>query len=118
MAKYSEADLEELANRLESCELTANDFHHEQHLAVTAYYVRNLGKDAALDRVRGAIQRFAAHMGASSKYSEEITRFWFDQVVQVLSQCVEMPLSEAVEMVLERLGDKRSGQELKQTSAE
>lgn len=101
MARYSEAELADLVQRLERCELAAHGFHHQQHLAVTAFYVRNFGPDEALNRVREAIQRFAAHVGAGRKYSEEITVFWVRQVSAVMKECGEIELSQAVDVVLE-----------------
>jgi hypothetical protein len=95
-----------LVRRLERCELAHHEFHHEQHLAATAFYVRYFGPDEALNRVRVAIQRFALHVGASRKYNEAITRFWVDQVSAVMQECEQMELPDALEVVLQRLGNK------------
>jgi len=106
MARYSEAELADLVQRLERCELPHHEFHHEQHLAVTAFYVRYFGPDEALHRVRTVIQRFAAHVGASRKYNEAITRFWVDKVSELMQQCEQMELPDALDLVLQRLGSK------------
>jgi hypothetical protein len=64
---------EEFLTALESCELPAEAFTHAAHVRAGYLYLRAGGFDAALGRMRAAVQRYAAHLGKPDKYHETIT---------------------------------------------
>lgn len=58
---------------LEQCALPPQAFTHAAHVRAGYLYLRDQGFDAALGRMRAAIQRYAAHLGKQDKYHETIT---------------------------------------------
>ncbi|HJT27868.1 MAG TPA: hypothetical protein VJ784_10705 [Pyrinomonadaceae bacterium] len=88
MNRYeSEDEIENVVRGFEACETGANDFHHSQHLAVAVWYLHTMDRDAALDRMRAGLLRFLNHYeGNTSKYSETITVFYIDKIVEKLNQ--------------------------------
>jgi hypothetical protein len=83
---------EAFARAFEAGTVTPEQFDHVAHLRVAWVYLREAGSaDAALPRMRDAIQRFAAAAGASQKYHETITVVWMrlleDAGTQVARRC-------------------------------
>ncbi|HET7694419.1 MAG TPA: hypothetical protein VFK57_01825 [Vicinamibacterales bacterium] len=67
----------EFARAFERGDVAPADFDHRAHVRVAWVYVREgPSLDAATDRMRAAIQRFAAAANASQKYHETITVLW------------------------------------------
>lgn len=68
---------EAFARAFERGEVTPADFDHRAHVRVAWVYLREAPSfDAATDRMREAIRRFAAAANASQKYHETITVLW------------------------------------------
>lgn len=88
MNRYeSEDEIEKMVRAFEACETGADDFHHADHLAVAVWYLHTMDRDAALDRMRAGLLRFLDHHeGNTSKYSEPITVFYIDKIVEKLDQ--------------------------------
>ena len=88
MSRYqSEADIQNVVRGFETCETGADDFKHADHLVVAAWYVHTLGRDAALERMRGGLLGFLQHhVGDTKKYSEEVTVFWIDVIDEELKR--------------------------------
>jgi hypothetical protein len=86
MNRYqSEDEIEKVVQGFESCETV--DFPHSAHLAVAVWYLHTMDRDAALDRMRAGLLRFLNHHeGDTSKYSETVTVFYIDKIVEKLSQ--------------------------------
>lgn len=63
----------ELVDGFESCTLANHAFHHADHVHVVWSYLREMPWAAALERFRGALQRFASHHGKPNLYHETIT---------------------------------------------
>ncbi|HEX3248089.1 MAG TPA: hypothetical protein VHS05_01580 [Pyrinomonadaceae bacterium] len=83
----SEHEIEKVVRGFETCETSASEFKHKDHLVVAVWYVHNLGKEAALERMREGLLRFIGHHGVDpKKYSETITRFWIERVDQRLNE--------------------------------
>jgi len=66
--------LEEVS-RFENCEYALDEFDHHEHLRVAWTYLRLVGFDAALARMRQGLLRFSAYHNAMG-YNETITVFW------------------------------------------
>ena len=87
MRYQSEDEIENVVRAFEACETGADDFHHREHLAVAVWYLHTMERDAALDRMRAGLLRFLNHYeGNTNKYSEPITVFYMDKIVEKLSQ--------------------------------
>jgi hypothetical protein len=88
MNRYqSEDEIKKVVRGFEACETNADDFHHTEHLAVTVWYLHTLDRDAALDRMRAGLLRFLKHHEVdTNKYSETITVFYIDKIVEKLRQ--------------------------------
>ena len=87
MNRYqSEDEIENVVRAFESCETGADDFKHPEHLAVAVWYLHTMDRDAALDRMRAGLLRFLDHHeGNTSKYSETITVFYMDKIIEQLN---------------------------------
>jgi hypothetical protein len=76
---------EQFLAALELCELPAQDFTHAAHVRAGYLHLRAGGFDAALGRMRSAIQRYAAHLGEPGKYHETITVAYLALIQERLS---------------------------------
>jgi hypothetical protein len=65
--------MHELFDRFVDTTLPADQFHHQQHVAVAWLFVRKYGMPAALGEFTAAIKRFAEAKGAHGLYHETIT---------------------------------------------
>ncbi|MCC6539055.1 MAG: hypothetical protein IT162_15995 [Bryobacterales bacterium] len=90
----------EFVAAFESCTLTPSQFRHADHLRLAWLYLHQGPLDEALDRVRGGIQAFAAHHGATGLYHETITAAW----VRLLATHAEPTFAEFLEHNEARLG--------------
>lgn len=77
---------DEFLTALERCELAAEAFTHAAHVRAGYGYLCAGGFDAALGRVRSAIQRYAAHLGKPDKYHETITVAYLALIHERLSE--------------------------------
>jgi hypothetical protein len=100
----TDAEILTLVDRLERCLLAKEEFHHRDHLIVAVVYLYASDLEAAMDRMRASLKRFAAHHGVTGLYHETLTRFWLQQVEKIMdrSQCLE----QSVRKVREQLNDK------------
>jgi len=63
--------------------------------------VHNLGRDAALDRMREGLLRFLDHHQVDpKKYSEETTRFWIERIDQQMRELGDVSIVEKCKSVL------------------
>ena len=101
----NDAEILSLVNRLERCQLSGAEFHHRDHLAVAVAYLYSSGFDAeaAMDKMRTSLRRFAAHVG-SSRYHETLTRFWMLQLLKHID-CGSC-LGGAAQQAIDALNDK------------
>lgn len=77
---------EEFLAALERCALPADAFTHAAHLRAGYLYLRARGFDSALGQMRGAVQRYAAHLGKPEKYHETITVAYLALINERLSE--------------------------------
>ncbi len=79
-AFQSDAEIEELFRRFDSCVVAPSEFTHAQHLAVALVYHRR-DPDAGEGRHRAALLRLLKHHGLEAKvFHETLTAFWFRRV--------------------------------------
>jgi hypothetical protein len=98
----SEHEIKNVVRGFETCETSADKFRHKDHLIVAVWYVHNLGRKAALDRMREGLLRFIAHHEIDpKKYSEEITRSWFERVANRLDELGNVSLIEKCNRIVE-----------------
>ena len=71
----SDAEVEEVARRFESCEFAIDAFDHTAHLTVAVVYLARYGEEEAMNHMRESLLRFSRHHGKMG-YHETITRFW------------------------------------------
>jgi hypothetical protein len=81
----SDAEIEEVVRRFESCEYQPEEFIHARHLTVTAWYFLHFEANAAEQRMRTGLQRFIRHHGKNG-YHVTITEFWLRLVNQKLQE--------------------------------
>jgi len=97
----SEHEIESVVRGFETCQTSAKEFKHKDHLVVAVWYVHNLGREAALERMREGLLRFIAHHEIDpKKYSEEITRFWIERVAEQLDESGNVSIVEKCNRVL------------------
>ena len=107
----SEQEIETVVRGFETCQTSADDFKHKDHLVVAVWYVHNLGREAALERMRDGLLRFLAHHQVDpKKYSEEVTRFWIERIAERLDDVGNFSIVEKCNAVLATAdADKKSG---------
>ena len=97
----SEQEIENVVRGFETCETPADKFKHKDHLVVAVWYVHNLGREAALARMREGLLRFLAyHQVDPKKYSEETTRHWIDRIADLLDQLGNISVVEKCNRVV------------------
>jgi len=107
----SEQEIETVVRGFETCQTSADDFKHKDHLVVAVWYVHNLGREAALERMRDGLLRFLAyHQVDPKKYSEEVTRFWIERIAERLDDVGNVSIVDKCNAVLATAdADKKSG---------
>jgi len=107
----SEQEIETVVRGFETCQTSADDFKHKDHLVVAVWYVHNLGREAALERMRDGLLRFLAHHQVDpKKYSEEVTTFWIERIAERLDDVGNFSIVEKCNAVLATAdADKKSG---------
>lgn len=97
----SEEDIERVVRGFETCQTSAGEFKHKDHLVVAVWYIHNLGREAALERMREGLLRFIAHHQVDpKKYSEEVTQFWIERIAERLDQVGNVSIVEKCNVVL------------------
>ena len=106
----SEHEIESVVRGFETCQTAANEFKHKDHLVVAIWYVHNLGREAALGRMREGLKRFIAyHEVDPKKYSEGVTRTWIDRIADRMDEVGNVSLVEKCNRVLATDFTNRSG---------
>jgi hypothetical protein len=106
----TEAEIEEIVQRFETCSYTPEEFLHARHLTVAAWYFLRLDNRAAEERMRAGLLKFTRHHGKNG-YHETITEFWLRRVAHHVrherkSRDSIAPVNEIVNAIVERLSDK------------
>ena len=72
-------------------------FHHREHLRLAwACLAESTSVDAACDRMRGLIQRFAASQGHATKYHETLTQFWVRLLGELHARAGSVPFEAMI----------------------
>ncbi|HMC54715.1 MAG TPA: hypothetical protein VKH19_06045 [Gemmatimonadaceae bacterium] len=104
------AEWETLARRFEAAELSREEWTHEAHIAMAAWYLVRHEPDEALSLVRAGIQRINATHGPSPSgrgYHETLTRLYMTLVRRALARrTLRRPLLDAVNGVVAELTDR------------
>ena len=98
---------EQFARAFERGDVTPAEFDHRAHVRVAWVYLREGPSfEAATDRMRAAIQRFAAAANAAQKYHETITMLWMRVLADAAAR-VTLPCElEALLAACPELADK------------
>lgn len=64
---------QEFLDALESCELPAGELGHAAHVRAAYLYLSKAALDEALDRIRGTLRRYVAHLGKADVYDDAMT---------------------------------------------
>ena len=88
MNRYqSEAEIQNIVRGFETCETSADDFNHPEHLVVAVCFLHSMDRETALERMRAGLLRFLEHhVGDTAKYSEATTVLWIDRIDQKLNE--------------------------------
>jgi len=100
--------IERLVQAFEACTLPPDQFAHHAHMTVALWYLTQLPLDQATDKMRTAIQRFAAFHHQTQLYNETITLFWMKLLDHFLS--IAQPntaLADVTQQALIALGSMR-----------
>jgi hypothetical protein len=81
----SEAEIEEVVRRFESCDYQPEEFFHARHLTVAAWYFLLFDTKAAEERMRAGLRKFIRHHGKNG-YHATITEFWLRLVNRILQE--------------------------------
>ena len=68
-------ELESLVRRFENCTLPREEWTHRAHLSVAVWYLFQLPRKVATERIRAGIQRYNTSLG-NTGYHETITLSW------------------------------------------
>jgi hypothetical protein len=86
----SEAEIAELVQSFESCELPGVRWTHRAHLAVAAAYLRRYPLPEATDRARTHIRRYNESRGNHTGYHETITVLFMRLVAVELNGATDL----------------------------
>jgi len=106
----TEAEIEDVVQRFETCAYTPQEFFHARHLTVAAWYSMHFDQKTAEESVRTGLLKFIRHHGKNA-YHETITEFWLRLVSSQVHQLTSgrdsaTPNHEVVNEIVERLHDK------------
>ena len=103
----SDAEIEALVARFESCELPPDEVSHRAHVAMSAWCFLKLPEPQAAARIYDGLQRYVKwhHIDI---YNETIMWFWIKLIGKaVVSLDGTRPAFAVVNEVMARLGDSR-----------
>jgi hypothetical protein len=107
----TEAEIEEVLQRFETCTYTPEEFFHARHLTVAAWYFLKLDTKTADERMRAGLLKFIRRHGKNG-YHETITEFWLRLVAYHIRRHARLgrhsavPVYETINAIVERLNDK------------
>jgi hypothetical protein len=107
IAYASDAEIEVLVARFESCELPPAEVSHRVHIAMSAWCFLKLPERQAAARIYEGLQRYV-NWHKIDIYNETITWFWIKQIAQAVASLeAGRPAFALVNDVMARFGDSR-----------
>lgn len=105
----SDAEVEEIVRRFESCEFPPDEFNHRPHLTVALCYLLRASDSEALRRLRLRLARYIkAHGITPTLYHETLTVFWLKRVRAFIERAeAGRTLAELANELLEECKDSR-----------
>lgn len=105
----TDAEIEAIVWRFESCQLGAGEFRHREHLTVILWYLWNFPTLEAAARMREGLYKFLAHHAVDrQKYHETITIFWVRKVRALLDgKERQLLLTDFANEVISACGDAK-----------
>jgi hypothetical protein len=105
----SEQEIHAVVAGFEQCTTAKDGFPHLSHLTVAAYYLSQSTPEEAFQKMRYGLLRFLDHHGVGlTKYKDELTWAWIEQVQSVVKQIDSgASLVAVTNTVLDRLGTIR-----------
>jgi hypothetical protein len=82
----SDAEIESLAQRFETCELQPDEFPHGAHVALSVRAFMRLPQDEAVRRIHEGLRRFVRNYNLKV-YNETITLFWIRLIRRFVEDC-------------------------------
>ena len=79
--------IQQLVQAFEACTLPPDQFNHHAHMTVALWYLAQLPLDQATDKMRTAIQRFAAFHHQAQLYNETITCAYLFLIRERMAHC-------------------------------
>jgi hypothetical protein len=80
---------EDFLHAFEDLSLSAELFHHREHIRVAWLYLKSSDASRAAERMSASIRRFANHHGATQKYHHTLTLAWMRLVAAALVETPE-----------------------------
>jgi len=103
----SDAEIEALVARFESCELPPSEISHRAHVAMSAWCFLKLPEPQAAARIYDGLQRYVKWHKIAI-YNETITWFWIKQTGKAVASLeATRPAFALVNDVMARLGDSQ-----------
>jgi hypothetical protein len=107
----SELEINEFIAAFEGCTLPKERWTHGAHLLTGACYVHELGRDAALEKMRVCVRRYNESVGGrntdTSGYHETITAMWIRLLDGLLREVGAMERAEFARLAVERFVGER-----------
>ncbi|MGK3960562.1 N-acetyltransferase family protein [Sorangium sp. So ce118] len=104
----AEADLAALAAAVEGAAFQQADFSHARHMLLALHYVRAHGPEAALARMRSALQAFNARHPPRFGYHETITAAWLGLVARHAAEHAGAGVHEIADGLLRRYSSSQA----------
>lgn len=108
----TEAEIEEFLAAFEGCMLPKERWTHGAHILAGACYVRELEREAAIDKMRLCVRRFNESVGGknteTSGYHETITVMWLRLQHGLWMESQPMGKAEFARLAVERFEPQRA----------
>jgi hypothetical protein len=108
----TESEIDAFLAAFEGCTLPKEEWTHGAHLLTGACYVRELGREAALDRMRECVRRYNESVGGknteTSGYHETITAMWIRLLHGLWKESQPMERAAFAALAVDRFEPRRA----------
>ncbi len=87
-------DDDALLQAFETTSISAQDFHHSEHVRVVWKLIEEVGQEPARERFVGALVRLAKAHGADRLYHETLTRAWVELIAEAARRSPSLATSD------------------------